>query len=226
LSPALLERLGNNAPELRAALQGWDFRYTLDSPAPTAFDTFMEVWQARVVRARFPERLHALVQSQPSVAARLIERADLDWFAGDLQSEIAAAAQDTLAQLRTRYGQNPSDWQWRNAHHAHWKHPASNAAFDIGPAEVDGGSDTVRNTGMVGALGGSEYRIVVDFAEPERLWAVQNIGNSGVPGNPHYQDQFDDWRAGRYHVVSLRRAEVERDLESQTVLEVAPAVVQ
>ena len=71
-----LERLGNDAPELRASLEGWDFRYTLDSPAPTVFDTFMDVWQARVVRARFPERLHALVQSQSSVAARLIERAD------------------------------------------------------------------------------------------------------------------------------------------------------
>jgi penicillin amidase len=58
--------------------------------------------------------------------------------------------------------------------------------------------------------------------EPERLLAVQNIGNSGDPRSPHYRDQFDDWQAGRYHVVSLRRDEVERDAESTTVLEPAP----
>jgi penicillin amidase len=56
--------------------------------------------------------------------------------------------------------------------------------------------------------------LVVDFADPEHLLAVQNIGNSGRPESPHYRDQFADWLAGRYHVVSLKRADVERDLES------------
>ena len=68
-------------------------------------------------------------------------------------------------------------------------------------------------------MGGAEYRIVVDFAEPDRFLAVQNIGNSGQPGSPHYADQFADWLAGAYHVVSLRREDVERDLETAFTLE-------
>ena len=50
----------------------------------------------------------------------------------------------------------------------------------------------------------AEYRLVVDFADPDHLPAMQNIGNSGRPDSPHYRDHFADWLAGRYHVVSLR----------------------
>jgi acyl-homoserine lactone acylase PvdQ len=45
---------------------------------------------------------------------------------------------------------------------------------------------------------------------------VQNIGNSGVPGSPHYRDQFDAFIEGTYHTVNLRRPAVERALERRT----------
>jgi acyl-homoserine lactone acylase PvdQ len=60
---------------------------------------------------------------------------------------------------------------------------------------------------------------VVDFAQPDRLLAVQNIGNSGQPNTPHYADQFEAWLAGEYHTVRLDRAGVEADLESATIIE-------
>jgi len=69
------------------------------------------------------------------------------------------------------------------------------------------------------ASSGVEYRIVVDFATPDRFLAVQNIGNSGVPGDPHYCDQFEPWLHGDYHTVHLRRDAVEADCESITVIE-------
>ena len=106
-----------------------------------------------------------------------------------------------VATLRARLGADPAGWQWERVHIAHWHHPVSavRRAFDIGPAPVDGGSHTVRNTGGElpphGASSGAEYRIVVDFATPASFLAVQNIGNSGVPGSPHYRDQFQPWIA-------------------------------
>ena len=98
------------------------------------------------------------------------------------------------------------------------------AEFDIGPAPVDRWCRipcAIRAPvePAFAAAGGSEYRIVVDFAQPEQFLAVQNIGNSGQPGSPHYADQFEPWLAGEYHVVHLRRAEVERAGAESTVLE-------
>ena len=63
----------------------------------------------------------------------------------------------------------------------------------------------MRNTGGElpphAASSGAEYRIVVDFAQARPFLAVQNIGNSGVPGSPHYRDQFEPWLRGCYHTV-------------------------
>jgi penicillin amidase len=212
--------------QLRAALSAWDHRYTLDSSAATLFETFMEVWQERVARERFPAALVPLVRGQGGPAARLIQRGDLDWFSRDLRVELEAAAGAAMEQVRRRHGADATGWQWGRVHVAHWRHPLSapeTAWLDVGPASVDGGSDTVRNTGAgqpaFAAASGAEYRMVVDFAEPDRFLAVQNIGNSGQPGNPHYADQFAAWLAGEYHVVALRRPDVERDLEATTTLE-------
>jgi len=230
LCPPLIRRLAKTTHpevnELRSLLEGWHGCYTVDSHAPTLFETFMRVWQERVARERFPAELVALVSGQGGPAARLIERGDLAWFGGDLSTELEAAARETMERVRTRYGADPADWQWGRVHHAHWRHPLSTPGrewFDVGPAPVDGGADTVRNTGAgqpaFAAAGGAEYRMVVDFAEPTQFLAVQNIGNSGQPGSPHYADQFAAWLAGEYHVVALRRSDVERDLEGVTIVE-------
>jgi penicillin amidase len=222
----LAESTDPDVAQLRVVLSAWDNRYTTDSAAPTLFETFMAVWQERVAQARFPEELVKLVSSQGGPAARLIEHGDLAWFDGDLRLELEAAAQAAMQHVRMRHGTDPAGWQWGAVHHAHWRHPLSTADrewLDVGPAPVDGGSDTLRNTGAgqpaFAATSGAEYRMVVDFTQPDRFLAVQNIGNSGQPGSPHYADQFAAWLAGEYHVVALNRPDVERDLEGTTVLE-------
>jgi penicillin G amidase len=221
---------------LRENLAGWDYRYTLQSVAPILFEAFMDTWQNRVLRARFPERLHELLRGQTGVAARLIERGDLEWFpasTADVRDQMREAAVEAVRRVRTRYGSDKSAWSWGSVHKAHWLHPLrapDRRWLDIGPEPLDGGAETVRNTGVgpfesgLDAVGGAEYRLVVDFADPEHILAVQNIGNSGRPESPHYRDQFVDWLAGRYHVVSLKREDVERDLESSLRLERSTSV--
>ena len=229
LCPPLVARLAAardaDVVVLRGALEAWDFCYTTESPAPTLFETFMQVWEERVAREHFPEKVVDLVKASGGAAASLIEHGDdeLKWFSNELNAELAATARTTMEQVRSQFGGNPDGWQWGNVHQAHWHHPLGAAEFDIGPAPVDGGSDTLRNTGSgqpaFAANSGAEYRLVVDFAQPEQFLAVQNIGNSGQPGSPHYADQFDDWLAGRYHVVNLQRGDVERDAEGTTLLQ-------
>ncbi|MCW3475284.1 penicillin acylase family protein [Limobrevibacterium gyesilva] len=212
---------------ISAALSGWDHRYTLESPAATVFEAFMALWQRRVLAEHLPARLLDLASQQTGLAVALLEAPDMAYFPAGTQHAARAVARQVHADLRQRLGDDPQAWQWGQVHMAHWRHPVSNAAtgeaFDIGPHPVDGGSHTVRNTGGElpphGAGSGAEYRIVVDFSQPDSFLAVQNIGNSGVPGSPHYQDQFLPWIRGEYHVVHLRREDVERACEATTLIE-------
>ncbi len=213
-----------DAQALAGLLAGWDYRYTVDSSAPTVFETFMFHWQRRVLGRHFPERLLDLASQQTGLGVGLLAQPEIAYFTAGTNAEAAAAAGQAMAALRARLGADPKGWDWGRVHQAHWRHvlsgPATAAPFDIGPAPVHGGSHTVCNTGGElpphGASSGAEYRIIVDFAQPDRFRAVQNIGNSGVPGSPHYRDQFGQWLRGEYHVVHLARSGVEADLESRT----------
>jgi penicillin amidase len=211
------------AAPLRRVFGDWDFRYTANSIAPTLFEAFMAQWQHEVIGVHIAERLFDLTHQQTGLAASLLEDASIGYFADGTARHVAAVAADTLAMLRARLGTDTASWQWGRVHQAHWRHPAGDTGFDIGPREVDGGSHTLRNTGGEqpphGASSGAEYRIVVDFVSPDRFLAVQNIGNSGVPASPHYRDQFEPWLRGEYHTVHLRRDAVATDCEGVTIIQ-------
>ncbi len=221
MCPHILRRLaGSEDPDVavvRAALEAWDFCYELASPAPTIFETFLALWQKAVLSEHLPSRLLDLAAQQTGLAMSLLENDGMEYFKSGTSTACIAVAKQAVAQLRARLGDDPTAWRWERVHKAHWRHPLSNAAtsaaFDIGPAPVDGGSHTVRNTGGElpphGANAGTEYRIVVDLAVPDSFFAVQNIGNSGVPGSAHYRDQFIPWIRGEYHTVPLARKAVE-----------------
>ena len=223
--PHILRHLAGNAAAslFTRSLSDWDYRYTLTSIAPTLFEAFMALWQREVISQHMPERLLDLTHQQTGLAASLLEDPTIAYFPDGTSTRVAAIAQQTLAALRSRLGNDETAWQWGRIHQAHWHHPVGDVAFDIGPREVDGGSHTLRNTGGElpphAASSGAEYRILVDFASAESFLAVQNIGNSGVPDSPHYRDQFEPWLRGEYHVVHLRRDRVAADCESTTIIE-------
>jgi penicillin G amidase len=221
--PHILRHLAGTEPMFSRVLGDWDYRYSLTSVAPTLFEAFMALWQHEVIGRHLPERLFDLTHQQTGLGASLLEDPSIGYFTDGTAAHVAAVAQRTLAALRSRLGGDEAAWQWGRIHQAHWRHPIGDAAFDVGPREVDGGSHTLRNTGGElpphAASSGAEYRIVVDFANPDRFLAVQNIGNSGVPDSPHYRDQFEPWLKGEYHTVHLQRAGVEADCEGTTVIE-------
>ncbi len=231
--PHLLRHLGGAVPEFAAALSAWDFHYAETSIAPTLFETFMAIWNRVVQSLHLPERLLDLTVQQTGLAVAVLEDEVKDYFPGGTPAMVAKVGQQALDTLTARLGADRGGWQWGKLHTAHWRHPLTTAGvatgleslFDIGPAPVDGGSHTIRNTGGElpphAASSGAEYRIVVDFTAPDSFQAVQNIGNSGIPGSPHYQDQFVPWLRGTYHTVHLKRAAVERELASTTVIKPA-----
>ena len=219
----ILRHLAGDVATFGRLLGDWDYRYSRTSIAPTVFEAFMALWQREVIGQHLPERLFDLTHQQTGLAASLLEDPTINYFADGTTAHVVAVARRTLATLQSRLGSDEASWQWGRLHQAHWHHPVGDTEFDIGPHEVDGGSHTLRNTGGElpphAASSGTEYRIVVDFTAPDAFLAVQNIGNSGVPGDPHYRDQFEPWLRGEYHVVHLRREAVEANCESRTIIQ-------
>jgi penicillin amidase len=223
---ALLEGATGPAGTVRDLLAGWDGSYTLETAAPTVFETFMAEWQEIVLGQILPGRLIPLCMQQTGLATALLEDPARPFFAEGTAARVADAAGLAYRALQRRFGEDPSGWIWGRVHLAHWRHPLSGAglgeAADIGPAPVAGGSHTIRNTGGElpphNAGSGAEYRIVVDFAKPDSFLAVQNIGNSGIPGSPNYRDQFEPWLRGAYHTVALTRAGVQADRAVTTTI--------
>ncbi len=228
--PHIMKALAGNADadvrEIAAAFAGWDQFYSLDSAAPTLFETFMALWNRRVQSVHLPAHLLDLTVQQTGLCTSVIEGDVPNYFPEGLASVIAETAKQSIVTLTTRLGADRAAWAWGKVHIAHWKHPlstpANSAAFDIGPAAVNGGSHTIRNTGGElpphNAASGAEYRIIVDFSAPESFRAVQNIGNSGVPGSPFYRDRFGPWLAGEYHTVHLSRTGVESAVVATTTI--------
>ena len=193
LCPHILRHLAGDRGDASKRLLGdWDYRYSLTSIAPTLFETFMALWQREVIGQHLPERLLDLTHQQTGLGSQPA--------GGRRRSAISPMARRRMSSP-LRNARSPRC----NHVSAAMRRPGSGGAFtrrigtipwathefDIGPREVDGGSHTLRNTGGElpphAASSGAEYRIVVDFATPDSFLAVQNIGNSGVPGDPHYQ---------------------------------------
>src|SRR5579883_835922 len=232
LVPALVQQLaGLEDPDvqlLRGYLATWDYRYKTDAIAPACFEMFLGLWKTRIAEERFPSHLVSLAAGQGSVFARLLEDDELPWFRTDKKDVIRECATRAVGELRRHFGADPAGWTWEKVHRAHWHHPLSNPAladvFDVGPRGVSGCASTVRNTGLganplFSAESGAEYRLIVDLANPTCIWATQNVGQSGQPGSPHYQDQLPDWARGDYHVLNLERSKIEAERAGYVRLE-------
>lgn len=224
LAPAIARRLaGATDPDvqlLRDYLAKWDYRYPTDAIAPALYEMFLGLWKIRVAAERFPAHLVALAAGQGSIFARLLADDAFEWFQVDKGEVIRDCAARAVGELRRHFGEDPADWVWGKVHRVHWRHPLSSPALadvaDVGPQGVSGAAATVRNTGLganplFSADGGAEYRLIVDLADPTRLWSTQNVGQSGQPGSPHYGDQFADWVAGDLGALHLERSAVEAE---------------
>jgi penicillin G amidase len=134
---------------LGVLLSSWDYRYTLDTSAPAAFEAIVHHLAEQVLAARLPARLVKLLHGGGvALTARLLEGDPLAWFADApvqvgaaaatrarpdggvavaaqerLEAAVVASARAALADLRERFGDDPGAWSWRRVHTIELAHP-------------------------------------------------------------------------------------------------------
>jgi penicillin amidase len=132
---------------------------------------------------------------------------------------VLAALEEAVAGLAERLGSDMGGWVYGQPDYKHirLRHPLSGAvrrawrdSLEVGPAPRGGNQHTLNQTSGSNNQGsGASFRIIVDTGNWDAAVGMNNPGQGGHPGHPHYADLFDLWAADRFHPVLFSREKVE-----------------
>jgi penicillin G amidase len=240
---ALMDPLaGREQRPVLDAIRDWDGESSTGSAGAAAWNVLFTRWAQAVMAERIADRDLADYLSAwgLGLAARLIRGDDIGWFAPGRRAAVARAVlQEAFTELTAALGADPAGWTWGRLHKLRLPHTLSGrgdlrSLLDKGPVEVPGDLTTLNNSGydasrpVQGRLGesrawwatsGAGYRLEVDLGQdPPLAWTITLESQSGRPGSAHYDDQREDFLAGRTRPLPLDRAEVERMARHRTRL--------
>ena len=136
---------------------------------------------------------------------------------------LSAAWKDASA----RFGTDPEKWRWGDLHNGYFNHALTpvQTGFDVGPIDKGGSSTSV----MLAHYDASDYRVtvgasvrmVVDVGAWDNSVWISAPGQSGVRGDPHYDDLAQLWAEGKYVPMLYSTAAVDGATERR--IELHPA---
>lgn len=229
-SLAALVALLEPAPDDRSAralelLREWDCRATIDSAGAAIYEVLFTRWTQAVAAQRLPrERSDYLSAWLTGFATRLLADDSIGWFEDDRRLVARRVLTEAVDELQTRLGPDPEAWRWGDLHQLPLRHPLSGRGslaelLDKPAVPVAGDPSTVCNTGYGGgrispdlpdydrnweASSGEGYRLVADLgSDPPAIWTITGESQSGHVGSAHWNDQLDDFVAGRYREIPM-----------------------
>jgi penicillin amidase len=240
LVAAVNKRLSEkSAPRAAELLTRWDHRMDKDSPAAAIYETTYHkllgnIFQDELGPSLFEDYLNTVIF--PPRALRHILRAGASPWLDDVRTEAVENLDDMLVrsldqalrELGRDLGADPDGWRWGRLHtltfgHALDKKKPLDRIFNLPAGEAGGNHLTVnmglyRYTDPYRMVHGPSQRMLVDLADPATAWHVLPTGQSGLVGNPHYDDQIELYLDGAYHPSWLLPADVGQNLESRLTL--------
>ena len=166
--------------------------------------------------------LEILEGKHPSLAARCglsqeFKRQKL------LRETLQAAWND----ITKRFGNNRSQWHWGDLHKGYFDHSLTpiKKGFDVGPYSKGGANSSVMlahyNKEDYRVRVGASVRMVIDVGNWDNSVWINAPGQSGVPGNVHYDDLAQLWARGEY--VPMLYSEVAINEASTEEINLYPA---
>ena len=223
------------AHQALALLSDWDSEVAVDSVGATVFEFFLKEMVQRVAMAKAPRswewaigRSETPVHSLTLLSGRrvghlvnLLRNRPEGWSDVPVKKILDDSLGAAIAELRDRYGADPSGWQWGPIRPLTLKHPVGRSRwlapiYNFPPAPCPGNTNTVFQTGSdprnpgAGPLVCPSMRMVLDVGNwDENLFALPG-GQSGNPLSPHYDDQFRRWTRGTGITIPWSPEAVER----------------
>lgn len=125
---------------------------------------------------------------------------------------------EAVSEIENAIGNDPSTWAWGKLHTLIHPHTLGKIkpldwlfGLNVGPFPTGGSAMTVNN-GEYNIVKpyhqtvGASMRRIVDFSDLNSTQMILPTGQSGVPNNPHYNDQAEMFIAGRYRTTRFDEA--------------------
>jgi penicillin amidase len=222
-----------------ALLKGWDRQVAADSRGAAVYEVFL----VELIRALLDDEVgdnlfyyFHVMMSKYLIEDVILDRPDSSvWDRKDTpqkegpQEILERALVATVDFLDSRLGDNPRKWSWGRLHQVQWRHPGATSGFtrmllNCGPFPIGGDATTLNAEGAIPAKG--EYRslhlpalrMVVPLNDLDGMQIVATIGQSGQPGQRHYDDMVRPWLKGQLLSLPCSPARVQAGAESELTL--------
>jgi penicillin G amidase len=219
------------AREAVRLLAGWDREVRADSAAAAVFEVFL----VQLIRCLLSDRLgHDLDlyfnALSYTVENEILEKPRSPLWNGDMAGTVTRALVGAMDICRREMGADVRRWRWGRLHRHAFRHRGATgrlAAWLLNPPPVpaDGDNGTINVSWSSSAAGSYDVttipsmRMVAALGDPDGLFIIGPLGQSGQPGHPHYEDMTRMWREGRYVRVPLTEEGVRAATRERLVLE-------
>jgi penicillin amidase len=226
---ALAERNGSLGKAAEKLLR-WNGDCSADSVAAALFQIFYhrltrQLLQPALGDNLFLAYLEIFNQSLFPVEQILRDPAS-PWFAAQPRwTLVETSLRATCDELRGLLGADMERWQWGKIHTLTLSHPLDGnrwlrGLLSAGPFPASGDGVTInmgfyRRSQPYRQVVGPSLRMIVDLAALERSLFITSSGQSGHFLSPHYRDQTELWREGKY--ISLYHDGQEQDRQVLTL---------
>ncbi|WP_284944367.1 penicillin acylase family protein [Acidisoma cladoniae] len=198
-----------------ALLRNWDGQMAMDRPQPLIFNAWMDRFVDKVLHRNGLTPDDAPVEQDRFLLSLLLETDGAPaqamlWCGGDCRPMLLDALNDSVADLKHRYGRRMGNWRWGNAHRALFAHPLLSRIPVVGrfgriwlsvpgdatTVDVTAPGPTATDPNGFTALHGPELRGVYDLSDLDQSLFVIAPGQSGNLLDSHAQDFLLRWRSG------------------------------
>jgi penicillin G amidase len=219
--------------EALSSLEQWDFNAHVDSVQASIFHAFLNAMVENTFKNRLGDDLYGQYIKNAYVVMNtlrdMINKKGSIWFDDPETAEVESIGQtiqksfgEGIAYLEGKLGSDIEDWKWGKLHTITLKHPFGKASdlmgyfMNIGPYPIGGSLATVnpqpyRLNDPWSVNHGASLRYIIDFADRSNSKRVIPAGNSGNFMSPHYDDQAELWRTGKFRPFVLDRASIDSD---------------
>ncbi len=226
------QQFSDTEKEALTLLQNWDGNYTLESVAPTIYNRFIYEFLVQTYKDELGNSFDQFINTtlQKKMNAIQLSRENSVWW-DDITTKdkketkediVVLAFKNSISFLENQLGSTVRAWTWTKVHSIEHPHPMGKVSylrkyFNVGPFEINGGSEVINNlafkldsTGYYKVTSGPSTRRVIDFSDVENSMSILPTGQSGNLQSKHYNDQAEKFNKGEFIPMLLNKEAIQQ----------------